>query len=164
MRRPSMRKFIRPALEAALAALDAPFSLVDGENAIALRSHLASWFSRQGDAMSLQWSNLLDYVAIQHPHAWQWVDEFIERRQAYLFAYLEDEPAIFLLGEGVSVSTVLAECPGFEFYEAATDLSYLICENMNEYLLGVGLAKSWVDSLRPRHEAWVRSLTGNSSS
>lgn len=157
-----IRAYIRPAIEEALSSIGAEFELVSPEAALGLRSALASRFCGSEDPRALHWNSLRDYQAVQHPEGWQWVDEFVQGRPALFFAHIDDEPTMFSLASGTSLSRVIGECPGFEFYVADATCSYLLCENMHDYLLGAGGAKEWIVQLTPRHDEWVASLAGSS--
>ena len=111
----------------------------------------------------MHWNNLREYSAVQHPEAWRWVDEFVAGRPVLFFAHIDDEEIIFSLASGTSVSHVIEECPGFEFYVADASCSFLLCENLHDYLFGAGLAEAWVTQLAPRHNEWAASLIDTDS-
>jgi hypothetical protein len=157
------RAFIRPAIEEALNAAGASFEILHPDSALAFRSSCSLRFCGSNDPRALHRNALLDYSAVQHPEAWKWVDEFVSGRAAFLFAHIDDESAVFSLASGASVSHVIGECPGFEFYVADKLFAFLLCENMHDDLFGAGTSKAWVAQLAPRHDAWAAALPGSDS-
>jgi hypothetical protein len=148
-----IRAHIRPAIESALNEKGMAFQILPPNDATALRRSLASRFCGSDDPMALHWRSLLNYNAVQHPDAWRWVDEFLQGRAVFLFTYEDDEPAVFSLGSGTSVSAILGECS-----VSGPDTSFLLCENEYDYLFGAGSAKGWITKLMPRHKHWVARL------
>jgi hypothetical protein len=106
-----------------------------------------------------------EYAAVQHPDSWSWVDEFMSDEPVLFFydSSLRDDDAMFRLPSGRDVIKILNGCYSFEYYVTNDTLDYVICQTDDDYIIGAGRAKAWVESLAPRHEAWVRSLRSQGS-
>ena len=157
-----MKAFIRRDVEEALRVLGVVASKLDEPEARAVRERAARTFG-DGSSTLVHWNHLREYSAVQHPDSWEWVGEFV-RGPAYLFFDERDEPSVFLFREGQRIRDVLEECAGFEFYICDPECTYLLCNNDQDYLFGVRKAQPWVESLRPRHDEWARSLAHGKNS
>ncbi|UQA58580.1 hypothetical protein [Polyangium aurulentum] len=109
----------------------------------------------------LNCNNLADYVAVQHPDSWIWVEEYLSTEPVLFFYDDERERSVFRFRSGQDLVRVIKECYGFVYYVTNETLDYVVCHNDHDYILGAGKAKAWVESLMPRHEEWVRSLKTN---
>ena len=49
---------------------------------------------------------------------------------------------------GRVIEQLLSECPGFEFYLFDRSMTYLMCHNDHDYLIGCGLAVEWISRLQ----------------
>jgi hypothetical protein len=54
----------------------------------------------------------------------------------------------FQFDSGADLRAVLNNCPGFEFYVVDEGVSFVLCHNHHDYLVGVGACKSWLSMLR----------------
>ena len=59
-----------------------------------------------------------------------------------------DAKEVFRFASGVDLSMVLGDTFGFEFYVTDETVSYCVCFNHHDMLLGAGAVESWVESLR----------------
>ncbi len=154
-----MKSFIRPAVENAFAVLDIPAVRLADADASQVRGTLNQRFG-DGSSPTLHWNHLRDYVAVQHPDSWRWIAEFVPAEPVYFLFDAQDERAVYQLPSGRSVVEVLDECPGFEFYVADENTTYLLAHNDHDYLFGAGTAAPWVATLEPRHLAWAAQIRG----
>jgi hypothetical protein len=157
-----------PAASARLVRVEAPSAVVLGievhelppEVAEATRESLLQKFGAN-QSYELNTNNLSDYAAVQHPDSWEWVDEFLTDEPVLLFYDSSDDRSVFRLN-GRQVKSLLAECFMFVFYVANERHDYMIAQNDHDCILGCGTAKSWVQGLSPRHDAWAATLNNKS--
>ena len=91
------------------------------------------WDSAQGD------------VSVQDPDGWKRIAGFVAGKPAVLLFNPADENAVFLFNEGRQAIESLEEIPRVEFYLADPGLSFLLCFNHHDFLIGCGSAADWVD-------------------
>jgi hypothetical protein len=103
-------------------------------------------------------SNMTGHSSVQHPDSWKWIGEFLSDEPVLLFYDSTAESCMFRLDSGTDVVSLLGECCGFVFCVTNESLSYVLCQNDHDYLIGAGAAKAWVGMLAPRHDEWARSL------
>jgi hypothetical protein len=152
-----MIDFIKRQLLEAARELRIEVTPLGSTESMDTRRALAQQFCVQGTP-TLHWNCLRDYSAVQHPDSWQWIKEFLGDEAVFLLPDEMDEPTVFGVEHGSSVSDLLGECSHFVFYVASRSSSYLVCQNQHDFLFGAGTAKPWVDSLQSRHREWVASL------
>jgi hypothetical protein len=154
-------KVVKPSIKdeilAAVKTLDVSAVELDENASAKIREELLRRFGRDM-RFELNVNNLADYAAVQHPDAWQWLDEYLGPDPVFLFYDSHDEQTVLRVAHGSDVVRILGECFGFIYYVTNESLDYLLCENDHDYLIGAGAAKPWVQSLAPRHDAWVASL------
>jgi hypothetical protein len=92
-----------------------------------------------------------DKAAIQHPDAWQRLGEFLAPVPHMVFY---DSPGFqdragALISDGRRLPDLIGETFGFPFYITDLEQSFVVGMNDHDYMIGVGLAKPWVESLPP---------------
>jgi|SRR5882724_6887809 len=90
------------------------------------------------------WEHLVDSVGHQDPNAWRWIAEFVRGQPCMLAMPPRLELAVFDFDDGAELVAVLELCSGFEFYVTDKALSFVLCSNHHEYLIGAGAAVDWL--------------------
>lgn len=92
------------------------------------------------------WKDLEDPVAVQDPNAWRWIAEFVGNEPCVLFFDRDEESETFRVVDGSSLTMLLSETVGFEFYVTDDEVRYVLCFNHHDYLIAAGKAASWLAS------------------
>ena len=92
------------------------------------------------------WDKLLNASYIEDSCGWMRIGEFIKNNHCLL---LIDNKKMFGVQNGYDLTKLLSNCFSFEFYVLDRRLSYLICFNHHDVLCGCGLAKKWIDEMKP---------------
>jgi len=108
--------------------------------------------------------NIADRVSLQHPDGWRWIEEFAADPTVLLFYDSSwDTPrrpdrSMFRVPGGKDLGRLLDAFWGTVYYVTDESLSYVLCFSDDDYLIGTGTAKAWVESLQPRHDEWAATL------
>jgi hypothetical protein len=86
----------------------------------------------------------LDGRSKRSPNGWRMVGAFLGDESCILFFDPGEEATAFEFDEGKQLTPVLENCFGFEFYVTDSSLSYVLCFNHHDVLLGVGRAADWI--------------------
>lgn len=93
---------------------------------------------------SLPSSNISSYQA---PHSWKLISEFLGKSASLMFFDSSNSIEVFEFRSGEDLVSILEECFGFEFYLVDREITYLLCCNEYDVLIGTGIAKIWVEEL-----------------
>lgn len=96
------------------------------------------------------WESFKFPSAVHDPDAWRSIGEFVGTSECLLLFNPVDAEDAFEFTSGSDLTTVLGETFGFEFYVVDAGLSYCICHNHHDILLGAGAASTWVGAYRPQ--------------
>ena len=97
---------------------------------------------------SFLWDGLSDHSVVTDSSGWRYLDRFIGDKQCILLFYDLEKWKAAEINSGHELVTLIGEMYGFEFYVFDSSISYLICFNHHDQLIGVGSAKEWVNSLQ----------------
>lgn len=91
------------------------------------------------------WESAFERVRVQDADAWRWIAEFVGRRPTCLWIG-ERETALvaYELEDGSRLTSLLAECSGFEFYVANQVADYAFCFNHHDFLIATGTSAAWL--------------------
>ena len=84
----------------------------------------------------------------QDPSGWRQIGSYVGNSPCLLLFNPYDAKEVFRFASGVDLSMVLGDTFGFEFYVTDETVSYCVCFNHHDMLLGAGAVESWVESLR----------------
>ncbi|WP_338827849.1 hypothetical protein [Bradyrhizobium sp. 27S5] len=76
---------------------------------------------------------------------WRLISGYVGANTCLLF--LEGAREIWKFRNGSDLLRVLSDCPPLEFYVCDQDASYLLCSNHHDFVIGWGVALSWVQRL-----------------
>ena len=82
---------------------------------------------------------------VQNPEAWQWIDEFIEGDEIFMFFDEYESNALIKFDNVHDLVKILGETSHFEFYLTNQQTTYLLCFNHHDFLIGAGTAKIWLE-------------------
>lgn len=79
------------------------------------------------------------------PDGWELIPRYVGTTTCLMF--LNGANTVWKFMTGSDLLRVLKECPALEFYVCDEDASYLLCSNHHDFVVGWGVAESWVESL-----------------
>lgn len=124
-----------------LRMLGINFRLLGVDEAEGIRSQVIGRFaSHRGGVI---WQNLLDSASVQDQDGWRRIDEYLLGSKFLLFFDETEDRNIIEFPIGSSLTSVLEECPYFEFYVTNDEVTYLLCFNHHEFLISAGQATYW---------------------
>jgi hypothetical protein len=91
------------------------------------------------------WETLRVRASKRRSNGWQDIGQFVGETKCILM--IEEGPKAYECENGKTLTNLLEECPGFEFYVTNCESKYLLCHNHHNYLIGCGSAVDWVQSL-----------------
>jgi hypothetical protein len=91
------------------------------------------------------WDGPSDFASVQDDLAWRWIGDWIENESCVLLWDPAYERRALRLAKGRSLTGLLEEMYGTEFYVTDESISYMICFNHHDYLIAAGRAKSWLE-------------------
>jgi hypothetical protein len=94
------------------------------------------------------WERLKDAVSKGDPAGWVHACEFIDGREALAFFDPSDELPVYEIARAGDMAALLGELPPMEFYLTDTSLSFLLCVNDHDCIIGCGAAAPWVAALQ----------------
>lgn len=94
------------------------------------------------------WENLKSAAIIQDNNGWQNICDFVGSKVCLMLFDDTEDKTVFIFKNGENLYKLLYEMYGFEFYITDFETQYLMCFNHHDCLLGCGLAKKWVESLK----------------
>lgn len=84
----------------------------------------------------------------QDPSGWRQIGSYVADSPCLLFFNPDDAKEVFRFASGADLALTLGGTFGFEFYVTDESISYCVCFNHHDMLLGFGAAETWVKSLR----------------
>jgi hypothetical protein len=131
-----------------LSLLQVEFRLLEEKRAQAIRSRVIDSFAshRAGPL----WENLLSAVAVQDADGWRIIDNYLLGASFLIFFDEAEDKSMIEVSAGASLTGILGECPGFEFYITDPETTYLLCFNHHDFLIGAGRAAQWQVANRAR--------------
>jgi len=90
------------------------------------------------------WENIFPRYSVRQQDAWEWLDEFIQRKETYILFDKCEQPNVFLFEENQSLVQFLAEFPDYICYFTNKNLDYVLCQNDSDYLIASGTAIDWL--------------------
>lgn len=106
-------------------------------------SKVYSKYSPSGSEVYPLWEKVSPHFSVREPEAWQWLDEFIDMQDTFLFFDKEDEIFVFSFHCKKQISSFLEIFP-WDFYFTNKDLEYLVTHNDSDYLITAGKAIDWL--------------------
>lgn len=101
------------------------------------------------------WERLQERESVQNAQAWRFLDGFLTEPFIVFFEPSDDESAILLEPCG-RFSEMLGECNGFVFYITDPGVTYALCFNDHDFLIGVGNASKFVARMKQVWDSAVR--------
>lgn len=93
------------------------------------------------------WDRLKEAAMIADSDGWQKLCDFVGNSKCLMFFDDIEDKSVLVISSGKSLSKLLDEMFGFEFYITNFETDYLLCFNHHDCLLGCGTAKKWIESL-----------------
>lgn len=90
------------------------------------------------------WDNFFDCVSVYDENWWKYIGDFVGDKPCILMAYDNNDWIAIKINSGMDLNILLSESCGFEFYIMDIELSYVICFNHHDVLIGLGKAKNWI--------------------
>lgn len=79
------------------------------------------------------------------PEGWKLIPGYVGAETCLVF--LEGARTVWRFRSGADLLYVLNECPALEFYVCDENVTYLLCSNDHDFVIGWGAAASWVEGL-----------------
>jgi hypothetical protein len=92
------------------------------------------------------WEHFIGDVSVRTPNASTLATQYPQVPVIILYES-ENKFHGYLFHKKEQLLQMIAEAPSFEFYLTDPAVSYVICRNHHNYLIGVGSCVSWVSSL-----------------
>ncbi len=86
-------------------------------------------------------------IAVRNDEAWRWLDSFLEGKHVFMLFDKVTAESGFSFLNGADIVLVLGESVGFEFYLTDESVSFLLCYQRSNYLIALGGAVGWLESL-----------------
>lgn len=86
----------------------------------------------------------MDGPSVRGVDAWRHISLFPSLGGSVVFWEPRTERKVLRFRSGSDLVAVLDECHRSEFYVTDDEVTYLLCFNHHDYLIGQGLAASWV--------------------
>ncbi|MCB1194396.1 MAG: hypothetical protein H7A23_08460 [Leptospiraceae bacterium] len=151
-----MRNFRLEDIEKAKLQFGFDIRQLSENESLNFHSKIYSKYFPSGGEIYPLWEKVSPYFSIREPDAWQWLDEFIDAQNTFLFFDKEDELSVFSFHCKKRISSFLEIFP-WDFYFTNKDLEYLVTHNDSDYLITSGTAMDWlkgkVDILT--HQGWM---------
>jgi hypothetical protein len=93
-------------------------------------------------------SNLIEAGGIHDPDGWMLIADFVGSNSTVMFFEEADDRLGVRFPNGETLTTVLRETTGPVLYLTDDGLSYLICFNFHDVLIGAGSARGWIAQLK----------------
>lgn len=94
------------------------------------------------------WENMKESEYVNDPLGWSYVDDFVGKEKCLIMFFEFNNWVIMRISSGISLKKLLEESFAFEFYIVDEDVTYVICFNHHDQLIGVGKAKEWIVTLK----------------
>jgi hypothetical protein len=95
-----------------------------------------------GDDRRWWWEAFTDSsISRQVDDGWRFLTTLVPEPEKSVWFIAEDDQSAFYPvydATPIAASQVIGECVGFEYYLVAKDMSWLLCENHHDMLIGVG--------------------------
>jgi|GEM_PF-1938626 hypothetical protein len=124
----------------ALTDAGIPYTVLPDAHAARTRTVVNERYAVPGETPL--WERFSDCRSVYDPLAWSKIDGLIAEDSYLLFFDDTEDTSLILLQKGVSLSKVLAACPGFEFYVTDEEISYVLALNHHDCLLGIGTVQN----------------------
>jgi Family of unknown function (DUF6756) len=110
-----------------------------------IRREAESRFARRGGPWL--WDRLIDSVSKYRVDGWSKATEFCHDQEVTLFLDEMNGTTMWHFNSGRELRVVLENSPGFEFYLTDPEVTYVLCHNHHDYLIGAGNCKAWLHTL-----------------
>ncbi|PZD97214.1 hypothetical protein DNH61_03830 [Paenibacillus sambharensis] len=94
---------------------------------------------------------LNDFVGIDVPESWTWINDFIQGDCCVLFFNPDDEKDFYKFLNGEDLVSVINEIFNVEFYVTNYNADYLLGYNHSQCLVASGRAAAWLEQY-PRYK------------
>lgn len=111
----------------------------------AVIGRLRERFGLNARATFLWDATVSEHVAFECPSGWQLIPRFIGASECLMFE--SRARTIWRFGSGDDLLRVLEDAPALEYYVCDVEVTYLLCHNHHDYLIGWGAAAAWVIQL-----------------
>lgn len=134
------------AISRSVAELCVQATILDPEHAEDIRRILEQQFAGPGPPIWL-WDRLRNAVTTCREDGWAKATEYVGADRAILFLDRSNGTTMWLFESGVDIRDVLSNCPVPEIYLTDPDLTYVLCFNHHDCLIGVGACAAWLSAL-----------------
>ena len=86
-----------------------------------------------------------DFKSVGGGQVWTWIKEYPSHDRVFLFFENSRDKSILQLEKLSDYVSVAAECHGYTSYLVDCSGSFMLVDNCDGFLLGLGEAKSWLD-------------------
>ena len=117
------------------------------EQSKAVREMVYCKYANQNDS-SFLWEMLFDISVCNSSNAWRLIGDFIGAKKCLMFFDEDEDESVIAINNGSDLYKILCETYGYEFYITEFTTNYLLCFNHHDCLLGCGVAKDWVNTLK----------------
>jgi hypothetical protein len=118
------------------------------ESSAALWSSILQRYAAGNDKWPL-WEHLRNDIGVQLVDGWKLLPRFLGTGGPLALVFEPaDERRYIRFHAAPDIVRTLEDCFRFEFYVTDDSLSFLLCFNHHDFLIGAGLAREWVKSLR----------------
>ena len=94
------------------------------------------------------WEKLKDSVARRRDDGCSKATDYVGEKHAIFFLNESDGKRMWEFGSGQDLGRVLEASPPMEFYLTDADVTYVLCLNHHDVLIGTGACKAWLSSER----------------
>lgn len=140
-------KFLSQEIAATSHRLGVAAERLASAQAVAFRQELAHRF-RLAASEQLAHERPAGAESIHDSQIWRGLADLMGENEIYLFFHPSDDPAVWRIGSGTDLVSILEDSCGFVFYAAPTDLTSLVYFDDHDCLLGIGLAAEWIAAKR----------------
>ena len=135
--------FVKDAISQAIESTKLNLREVDAQLSSSIRQEVEQLYGEKKSSQPL-WERLTDDVSRHDPDGWKTIGDYPYQNKVTMFFDYENESTMYSLNNVKDVTRLLSECPGFVFYVTNDELSFLLCHNDHDYLIGAGDAKNWI--------------------
>lgn len=139
-----MSNFVKDSIQETLKATSYKMDEMSALESVFFRKKVLEKFTAGKDHRALWEVTKASEFAVRDSNACDWLDEFLQLDECYIFFDKGDDTTIYIFPENQSISKFLSEFPGYVFYLTNESLDYLICFNDSDYLIALGTAEPWL--------------------
>ena len=115
---------------------DFSYSVFSEREAEEVLLEIESKFAKSGELPL--WERVADAQSIYDEYAWKRLGKIIGEQPIIIFFDSRRDSGVLKIDNGSKISKILSNCTGFVFYITNVQISFLICFNDHDVLIGVG--------------------------